>query len=548
MNLSLKGVHRSKRSVSSKSAGTLPVSRCAIGAKPRAPLLTCRTCLLIVFVLAASLANAAPNAVFHFDSWVNFALERLETDGVTGGFHRHTRPRTRRQTAEVIRQAQNRIAGGKSKPAPIMIKLLEKLEREFAPELARLSGKEDGPGLRARGALQLRSRRNSSKLRPAYEGAFSYDAGEWMTLYQEFEISNVPGKYPTHGKTASKRLKPWRGDFAADFKRVYLRFPVSKFELLIGRDQLFWGTGFRGAIGISDNSPPFDLILLTGKFGRIRGTSFTAQLDRTWHDEGARRYLASRYLAGHRLDCQINDRVEVGVSELILYGGETQAVEWQYFNPILPYYASQYNADKDDNVMFLFEGAIRPIDGFRLYGEYLMDDVQYVKANDPNAVAWLTGLEWNRALESRRLGLRAEYARVNRWAYTHLVQENQFTHFGSIIGHEIGVDADVSYLEGNYLISADARVNLFFELERQGEAEVEDRYAGEDFRSIPFPSGAVERRHGFGVRFVYEPLRSWQLDCTYEHSYTTNKNNRNGNHQNENHLEFQFRYLWERGL
>ena len=548
MNLNLKGVHRSKHSVLPKSVGILAVLRYALFSKPSFPLFTRNACPLLVLFLVASSANAAPDAAFHFDSWVNFALEKLETDGVTGGFHRHTRPRTRRQIAEVIRQAQNRIASGKSKPAPITIKLLEKLEREFAPELARLSSNEDVGGLRALGAFQLRSGHDNPKLRPAFEGAFSYGAGEWMTFYQEFEVSNTPGKYPIHGKTASQRLRPWRGDFAADFKRVYLRFPISEFELLIGRDQLFWGTGFRGAVGISDNSPPFDLILLTGTFGRIRGTSFTAQLDQTWHDDGDRRYLASRYLAGHRLDCQISDRVEVGVSELILYGGETQGVEWQYFNPILPYYASQYNSDKDDNAMFIFEGAVRPIDGFRLYGEYLMDDIHYVKANDPNAVAWLTGLEWNRTLESRRMGLRAEYARVNRWAYTHLIQENQFTHFGSIIGHEIGVDADVSYLEGNYLINADARVNLFFELERQGEAGVEDRYAGEDFRSVSFPSGAVERRLGFGFRFVYEPLRSWQLDCTYEHAYTTNKNNRNGNHQNENHLEFQFRYLWERGL
>ena len=39
---------------------------------------------------------AAPNTAFHFDSWVDPAIEKLETDGVAGGFHRNTRPRTRR--------------------------------------------------------------------------------------------------------------------------------------------------------------------------------------------------------------------------------------------------------------------------------------------------------------------------------------------------------------------------------------------------------------------------------------------------------------------
>ena len=548
MGLNLTGAQLFKRSASSESLSRFRFMRPSARTSHYPPILISNVCLIIISLLVVSSVFAAPDAVFHFDAWVNFALERLETDGVTGGFHRHTRPRSRRQIAQVLSQAQRRISSSKSKPAPITIELLEKLRHEFSRELAYLSGEKHKGGLHGRSALQLRSTRDSSKLRPAFEGAFYYDADGRMTLYQEFEVANLPDKYPLQGKTASKRLKMWRGDFTADFKRVYLRVPISKFELLIGRDQLFWGTGFRGAVGISDNSPPFDLVLLTGKFDKIRGTSFTAQLDQTWHDEGPRRYLASRYLAGHRLDYQINDRLEVGVSELILYGGDARRLEWQYFNPILPYYASQYNAEKDDNVMFLFEGAVRPVDGFRLYGEYLMDDVQYVKADDPHAVAWLTGLEWNRILESRRLGLRAEYARVNRWAYTHLVQENQFTHFGSIIGHEIGVDSDLSYLEGNYLLNADTRINLFLELDRQGEAGVEDRYTGEDFRSIPFPSGTVERRHGIGFRFVYEPLRAWQLDLSYQHAYTVNDSHQDGLNQNSNHLEFHFRYFWERGF
>ena len=548
MGLKLAGVQSLKRSVSPNLNCIFTALRCTACCPRFPPHFTPSAYLIIISFLLVSPVNAAPDAAFHFDAWVNFALERLETDGVTGGFHRHTRPRTRGQIAQVIRQAQRRIASEKSEQASISIELLEKLKREFASELARLSGQNDEGSLRARGAIELRSSRTSSKLGPAFEGAFYYGSGGGLTLHQEFEVTNLPGKYPSLGKSASKRLRPWRGDFMADFKRVYLRVPISKLELLMGRDQLFWGTGFRGAVGISDNSPPFDLILLTGKFGRVRGTSFTAQLDQTWHDKGPRRYLASRYLAGHRLDYQINDRLEVGVSELILYGGETRGVEWQYFNPILPYYASQHNSDTDDNAMFLFEGAVRPVDGFRLYGELLIDDVQYVKSDDPNALAWLAGLEWNRALESRRLGVRAEYARVNRWAYTHLVQENQYTHFGSIIGHEIGTDADVSYIEGNYLINADTRMNLFFELERQGEAGVEDRFVGEDFRSISFPSGVVERRHGFGCRLVYEPIRAWQLDLLYQHDYTVNKDHLSGNSQNSNHLEFQFRYLWERGL
>jgi hypothetical protein len=500
--------------------------------------------------LAAKHTYAVPHVTLHLDHWVDFALERLETDGVTGGFHRHTRPLTRWEVAKAIRRSENRVATGSVKPAQIHVHLLVKLKREFEREIAILSGVERGHRLRLRGTPQLRTPRSDSKISPAYEGAFYYDVDRRITLYQEFEIGKFPEKYRTETISASKRLNAWHSGYTADFKRVYLRFPVSKFDVLIGRDQIFWGTGFRGAVGISDNSPPFDLILLTGQFGEVKGSAFTAQLDRIWHDQDgpARRYLANRYLAGHRLDWQVSDRIEVGVSEMILYGGDARYPEWQYLNPILPYYASQYNSNTDDNVMFLFEGSIRPVDGARLYGEWLIDDFQYANTNDPNAVAWLAGLECNCLLASKKLSIRAEYARVNRWAYTHLVQENQFTHFGSIIGHRIGTDADTLYLEGGYLINPDAFFALFYEFERQGEAGVEDRFRNEDSDSIPFPSGVVERRDGAGFRLVYEPMRSWQLDIAYQHAITRNKGHQSGVRKQSDELECQLRYLWEFSL
>ena len=526
-----------------------------------------RSYLLALWLFSPVLfANATPQVTFHFDGWVNFALEKLETDGITGGFHRHTRPRTRWEVAEAIRRAEERIATGRVKPSPIHLQLLEKLKQEFGQEIAIGTDAEERHRFRGRGSMQVRSRRERHQVFPAYEGAFYYHFGKQLTLYQAFEIQDSFEKYPIQGKTASKRLNLWRWNYTTEFKRVYLRFPLSKFEVLIGRNQVFWGTGFRGAVGISDNSPPLDLVLLTGVFGKIKGTAFAAQLDKMWHDQTSRRYLANRYMAGHRIDYQVNDRLELGISELVIYGGDVQDVEWRYLNPILPYYASQFNADMDDNVMLLFEGAIRPTDGIRLYAECLLDDIQYANGGDPNAVAWLAGLEWNGlqsgpsategsapsrspwsawGLHVHRLGIRAEYARVNRWAYTHLVEENQFTHFGSIIGHRVGTDADTFYLEGGYLVNVDSRVSLFYELERQGEASVADRYRGEDYKSIPFPSGIVERRDGLGIRLIYEPRRAWQCHLAYQHVVTKNRNHQKGINQHSNELEFRLRYLFE---
>ena len=80
-----------------------------------------------------------------------------------------------------------------------------------------------------------------------------------------------------------------------------------------------------------------------------------------------------------------------------------------------------------------------PIDGLRLYAEWLADDFQYQSdSNDPHAVAWITGFDWYPLFLDRQLGFHSAYVRINRWAYTHLEPDNQFTHFGAVIGHPIG--------------------------------------------------------------------------------------------------------------
>ena len=100
-------------------------------------------------------------------------------------------------------------------------------------------------------------------------------------------------------------------------------------------------------------------------------------------------------MSGHRLDYQFNDRVEIGVAEWVLYGGDAQTLGVEICESRLTfYYALQYNAKADDNVMFAFDAAIRPIDGVRLYGEWIIDDIQYVPtSNDPHCSRMALGVD-----------------------------------------------------------------------------------------------------------------------------------------------------------
>ena len=506
--------------------------------------LRCLFLFVIHYLFALNTAFSAPNVPLNFDGWVTEALAKLETDGITGGFHRHTAPLSRADVAAVIRQAESRIHMGVVAPSAIDRKLLEKLKRAFVKELRHHEGRSIG--------FMAQLRATEEKLAPAYETGFHYTLGQLeqrkaprLMFYSEFEAHNFESR-PLNGKTAEQRLERWRGGYTGNFKRGYLQVNSRHLDVLVGREWLFWGASPHKTVGISDNSPPFDQIRLTSRLGkRLKATAFTAQLDSTWYDDGKKRYLAKRYISGHRLDYQFNDHLEVGIAEWVIYGGDAQTLEWKYANPITFYYALQYNAKADDNVMFAFDAAIRPIDGVRLYGEWVIDDIQYVPgANDPHAVAWLLGATWYPHQLNRQLGIQSEYARVNRWAYTHLVPDNQFTHFGYAIGHPISTDSDTVRFSATYQLTVSTLAEIRAGFTRHGEGTIAARFYGEDFDALPFPTGVVARTTEIGGQVFYRPLNGWNVSFSYAWHYTQNAEHREGATDQTHRLAIQMGYLF----
>ena len=156
--------------------------------------------LLFAFMLILNTASGAPDVPLNFDGWVTDALAKLETNGITGGFHRQTAPLSRSEVAQIIEQAESRIRAGAVAPSVIDRKLLEKLKREFTKE--RLHGE----GRSIQFFPQLRA--TEKKIAPAFETGFHYTLGKLeqstaprLTFYSEFEAHNFESP-PLTGKTA----------------------------------------------------------------------------------------------------------------------------------------------------------------------------------------------------------------------------------------------------------------------------------------------------------------------------------------------------------
>lgn len=326
--------------------------------------------------------------------------------------------------------------------------------------------------------------------RPAFRAAFRH--GE--TLYQEWDILSASGLYEpvAGGETASQRLRPWNPNglfgeegYVADFRRTFLRLSLGGVAVVLGRQVFRWGPGSTGTLLLSDASPPLDGVSVSGLFGRVWGTAVFAALNPIWHDDGIRRYLARRYFAAHRLDWAVSRQLEIGVMDAVLYGGDARPIEWHYLNPLLPFYASQFNASvetnpdfQDDNVLIGFDARWRPSRGWSFYGEVLFDDFRYdPSSNDPHALAYLVGVHRTGIAERGEVGL--EYVRIGRYTYTHLVPEQQYTHFGASIGYPTGNDADCFLLRGAWWWTPRVRLGIEYRQTRKGDSGVGDRFRGE---------------------------------------------------------------------
>ena len=454
--------------------------------------------------------------------WVYFALWKLEANGLTGPMFSSSRPLERDEITRIISDIKEGIEAGRLHPTPLELSLIRKLEAEFARDLTRV-------GLEARGLFAGETDYHDDEWgehSASLWGAAEFHPTPGFTFYEEIDVGRGREMVGAEGRTASRRTNPWRWDYTADFRRAYIRFHRKRFEALLGRQALFWGPTYGGSLILSLNSPALDMALLATRFGPVKATAFSAVLDKKWSERGdpPRRYLANRYLSGHRVDWIVSNRLELGLCEVVIYGGEARNMELQYMNPLLPYYASQWNSDQDDNILTSADFAIRPVDRLRIYGQLLVDDFQY-DWDEPNAFAYTAGFYLSGPLRLSGTDLRAEYTRIGTRTYTHRITENQFTHYGWIMGHHLGPDADQLLVELSRMINLDIRIKLVYTYERQGSGTVEDRYVIEDLEDIDFPSGPVERRHRFGLQFLWEPVRGPQVDISLGGAFARGQNN-----------------------
>ena len=480
------------------------------------------------------------------DSWVYPSIEELYTQGLFPKLVRGNKPYSRGEIASYLQEIDTRTEKGDLVLTRTQSWLIDKLKKEFEYELKALSEesevskkKEEPKKLKVflSPVLYLVSNQHDSSYtrgKGIIEGAF-----QWKNfLFKDRIIIDTKAE-----KETNFFGQKWKGDLTGIFDQGYIKGNFKYFEFQWGRDYLRWGPGSRDYLLLSGFSPPFDMLKLTGKIGVFRFDFFATGLDEIFLPDS--NFFAKRYFSGHRINMKLKSGIELGLSEVVVYGGERRKLEPYYLNPLFLFYGEQFNHNIDDNLLWSFDFSFTRFKNKEFYAELLMDDFQYDFKSEPQQIGFLLGAKAVNLLGFSKSYLTLEYTRINRWVYGQNIPWNLYTYRDVGIGSFLGPDADDLFFELLYHYTKSLQFSLSYELRRQGEGKI-----GVQPSPVPktekFPSGTMERSNNFSLKGMFQP--NAYLFVEGEIGYTDIKNYSNlpGKRIKNNFLKVKLSYnFWK---
>ena len=305
------------------------------------------------------------------------------------------------------------------------------------------------------------------------------------------------GEYPSN---------KWQDFIACDYTKGYIKANILNLSLTVGREPIKWGPSPRHTLVLSGSSPPFDLIHGAYQTQKFKVSFFATQLDPL--------EKINRYFSGHRIEYKIGTCHEVsllnlGFSEVALFGGEGRFPDLYYLNPIFFYYPYQWNHKSAVNIIWGLDFNLF-LKGIGIYSEFMIDDTPYQETK-----------KGDRPKIGANLGLRGtllnnywlfEYRGVTRWTYDHIIPWQRYTYLGYPIGHPEGPDFDEFFLGIVHHLSRSMDIISSISWLRKGEGTIDEPYPSH-FPSDYWLTGELKHTVQFELGTKWYKLPGFVMTC-----------------------------------
>ena len=450
----------------------------------------------------ASFAFAISSVNLPLDSWVYNSLERLEAYELIDSALSGTKPFSRLEAARLAAEAQK-----KWEDLPSRKKLTGFAEKELIPSLLERLKKEFKVELIELGILE--GSRAPTYLKPVDEVIlkYQYQTDDPVIPTQNgnppqhiiYPVYNNDGiVYRRHHNFSAELdgegrlwnhfslyyrpiIKTFEGeDVKVELEKGYLKAEGFDMELEVGRDSLWWGPGYHGALLMSNNARPFDLIKLSNPrpfllpfVGPFKFNLFLSRLD---YGEP---FVPKPLLYGLRLNIKPHPIFELGISQVAIFEGEGRNdLSFEDYLTIL-YSNRNLEGKRESNQQFAVDFVLRwpnfdkilPLArSLKFYGEIGAEDT----GTPPDRRAHLFGLFLNDLFLTGRIDLRIEYTTTSPKSVPHAwYQHGSYPplYHERIFGHHLGSNGEDIFVRLTTYMSSQLLVGLDFDSETHGKTD-----------------------------------------------------------------------------
>jgi hypothetical protein len=321
----------------------------------------------------------------------------------------------------------------------------------------------------------------------------------------------------------------------------YVKLTLFNVELLVGRDSIAWGPGYRNALLFSNNPQAFDQIKLgsaepfllpwIGEWvGPMKLLAFLAQLENS-------RDHAHAKLAGMRITVSPATFMELGISRAVMFSGCCPSLPLGKYPAVIfnPSFGndSTHPEERTDN-LFSIDADLRfrnldryffPSRDLRLYGEFYWDDTcgecgpssgvgHFLASNflpKGSTVGGMGGVHLLGLFGQDWLDARFEYARTSPQSYNHQQFTSGYWTRGHVISDSIGTDGRDLFAR----VTARVTANLLFGF------QAERTIIGSTVLGFPGPQ---EQRLGGGIDLSFRFGSRYTLFAQYLVNEVKNRN------------------------
>jgi hypothetical protein len=255
-----------------------------------------------------------------------------------------------------------------------------------------------------------------------------------------------------------------------DFTSAEFTYSYDWFTGKLAREAVSIGGGYQNDnILLSPNVPYFDFLSLGAHVGQVHYQALVGSLLDDTLTGGAEAQIPPKFLVLHDLTVGVGSTADFGISDILIF---SKRYELAYLNPFSFLKSVEHSLNDRDNGLLGAHARWRITPGVEARGQMLLDDIvmgQIGKGYWGNKFAWQLGAMWAGAFGASDLDLMAEWIRVEPYTYSHFSPNNRYSTSQTVLGAQIGPNAQSYWSALRWAPSAKWTVMLEGQYVQRGE-------------------------------------------------------------------------------